>query len=157
MGREIRRVPANWEHPRYTADTANNVKQIGQHIPLFDNYDKALQDFAQCIADKGLSEAIEYHGGGPQKDSYTQYNNAPLAWWQVYETVTEGTPVSPAFATPEELVEYLVANGDFWDQKCGEKSYSRARAEAFVKSGWAPSGMSIGGTFYTGVESLTKI
>jgi len=156
MGREIRRVPANWEHPRYTADTANDPRQIGQHIPLLDNYDNALQTFAQCIADKGLSEAIEYRNGGPLKDNYTQYNNAPLDWWQAYETVTEGTPVSPAFATPEELIEHLVAHGDYWDQRRGAKGYSRKAAEVFVKSGWAPSGMIKDGTFYTGIESLTK-
>ena len=69
-------------------------------------------------------------------------------WWQVYETVSEGTPVSPPFATPDELIDYLVAHGDFWDQQRRERGdtimnndpWSREQAEAFVRGpGWAPS------------------
>lgn len=31
--------------------------------------------------------------------------------WQVWETVSEGSPVSPVFATPEEVVRWLVGEG----------------------------------------------
>ena len=144
MGREIRRVPANWAHPKYTEDTATRREQIGSYIPLLDDHAKALKGFENDIAEKGLKEAIDYWGGGPQSKNYAQYDGKPLDWWQAYETVTEGTPVSPAFATPEELIEYLV-NGDYWDQARRERGtstkqgYSRAAAEAFVRSGWAPT------------------
>jgi hypothetical protein len=60
-------------------------------------------------------------------------------WFQVYETVSEGTPVTPPFATKEELVDYLVANGDFWDQHRGDGGWSRENAEAFVGAGFAMS------------------
>lgn len=49
--------------------------------------------------------------------------------WQLWETVTEGSPVSPVFATEEKFVRYLVDEG-----------YSEKAARAFAKSGWAPSG-----------------
>jgi hypothetical protein len=48
--------------------------------------------------------------------------------WQVWETVSEGSPISPVFETPEELVTWLVGQG-----------YSRAAAEGFVKVGNVPS------------------
>jgi hypothetical protein len=160
MGREIRRVPANWAHPQYTEDTATRREQIGQYIPLNDDHAKALKDFEKDIAENGLKEAIDSWGGGPQSNDYAQYEGKPLDWWQAYETVSEGTPVSPAFATPEELIEYLVANGDYWDQERRDRGsstkqgYSRAAAEAFVRCGWAPSAIMAGGKLHEGAEGL---
>jgi hypothetical protein len=62
--------------------------------------------------------------------------------------VTEGTPVSPPFATSDELVDYLARNGDFWDQLRAKEgrlqglaAWDRKSAEKFVKAGWAPSMM----------------
>lgn len=60
-------------------------------------------------------------------------------WWQVWETVSEGSPVTPAFATRGELIDYLVAVGDAWDQKRGEGGWKREAAESFVETEWAPS------------------
>jgi hypothetical protein len=78
----------------------------------------------------------------------------------MYETVSEGTPVSPVFATNIELVDYLCEHGDFWDQKRrSDKSerfgfhmpcdpWTRQNAEAFVNSGFAMSGIMVGGKLY---------
>lgn len=76
-------------------------------------------------------------------------------WWQVWETVSEGSPVTPAFATAEELVDYLVKNGDAWCQKRpDERPPTREAAENFVKhAGWVPSGMSSAQTgMVTGIQ-----
>ncbi len=71
-------------------------------------------------------------------------------WWQVWETVSEGSPVTPAFATAEELIEYLVTFGDDWDQKRGDGGWSQEAAEAFVsREGWAPSLIIQGGASYS--------
>lgn len=69
-------------------------------------------------------------------------------WWQVWETVSEGSPVTPAFATREQLVDYLVENGDHWDQKRGDGGWGRDNAELFVESEWAPSLITAGGQVY---------
>ena len=61
----------------------------------------------------------------------------------MYETVSEGTPVTPKFATKEELVEYLVTRGTFYDGP-----WKRKVAEAFVKEEWAPSMVINGGKIY---------
>jgi hypothetical protein len=64
--------------------------------------------------------------------------------WQVWETVSEGSPVSPVFAKAEDLVEWLVGQGT-----------SREGATAFVKDGgWVPSMVAFGGKIYQGIESL---
>lgn len=63
--------------------------------------------------------------------------------WQVWETVTEGSPVTPVFATAESLIEHLATSGT-----------SRAAAESFVKwSGWVPTMVMQGGKIYEGIES----
>ncbi len=49
--------------------------------------------------------------------------------WQMWETVSEGSPITPVFATREKLVEHLVTV-EAWD---------RSAADAFTREGWAPS------------------
>lgn len=65
--------------------------------------------------------------------------------WQVWEGVSEGSPVSPVFETPEELIDYLAEGGDAWcRRRPDEKPPSRRAAIAFVmSSGWVPSGAAI--------------
>lgn len=100
----------------------------------------------------------EWNGDAPEIAYYLPKRaEGEATWLQLYETVSEGTPVSPPFATPEELIEYLVQNGDFWDQLRGDAPYSREAAERIVRGGWAPSGISVDGKFYTGAEGLVAI
>lgn len=62
--------------------------------------------------------------------------------WQLWETVTEGSPISPVFVHKEEFVIYLTRQG-----------YSKKAAEEFCKRGWAPSGVMTGGRMYDGIEA----
>lgn len=62
--------------------------------------------------------------------------------WQVWETVSEGSPISPVFPTADELTEWLVGQG-----------YSREASEQFVKSGWVPSMVMQGGELLSDIES----
>lgn len=63
--------------------------------------------------------------------------------WQVWETVSEGSPVSPVFATAPELENWLISEG-----------YSEGAAEAFTRKGWVPTGMMTDGRMYRDIESL---
>lgn len=127
MGREIRRVPANWEHPK---DETNKEK----YDSLSDGFEERLEKFLKDVEEKGMKEAIHYWGGGPNYEDYVDYKGEPATWYQMYQTVSEGYPITPPFATTEELINHLVNNGDDWDGK-----WSREGAENFVKDGWAPS------------------
>lgn len=166
MGRELRRVPANWQHPKTTKYNLCLGREVEDYEPLRDNREAALKSFADDIEKMGLAEAIDYHGGGPQSHEYVDFDGKDTTWWQVYETVSEGTPVTPPFETREELVDYLVKNGDFLDQKRREEGprggfqmpcapWSRHNAEAFVwGDGWAPSTVIDNGKVMSGVEAL---
>jgi hypothetical protein len=58
-------------------------------------------------------------------------------WYQVYENVTEGTPVTPPFATKEALIFYLCNYGTF---RGDGRKWSQEVAENFVNgSGYLPS------------------
>ncbi len=139
MGREIRRVPPNWKHPR---------KQDGSYQPLYDeDFDtKAKEWKTEFLAwemgshpdlqnkpeRKEEMEFWEWHGDPPDRDYYRPKWLIDPTWCQVYETVSEGTPVTPPFATKEELIAYLVEFGDFWDQQRGNGGWPREHAESFI-------------------------
>ena len=147
MGREIRRVPANWEHPK---------NEAGQYQPMYDNdFDTRLAGWLAGYELWKKGEHPDQKDGAAEGSKYWDWEGSPpdpeyyhpkweqADWYQMYETVSEGTPVSPPFATKEELVNYLVQYGDFWDQHRGHGGWDRANAERFVQAEWAPSGIFI--------------
>jgi len=73
-------------------------------------------------------------------------------WYQMWETVSEGSPISPAFETPEELARWLAEN---------DTSVSRSSYETWLKfingPGWAMTMMSIGGELMSGVEASCRL
>lgn len=91
MSCEVRRVPAHWQHPRNGA---------GHHIPLHGrNFRK---------------EAAKWDEGNrkwQEGDYMPNWSESERTHYQMYEVVTEGTPISPVMATPEELACWLVENG----------------------------------------------
>lgn len=178
MGREIRRVIANWEHPQ-----REHHRRGMEYQPMFD--DAYIPQLNQWWENHQLWERGEHpdqkkEGMGEYKH-YAQWAGDPpdhtmyrpdwkpeeMTWYQVYETVSEGTPVTPPFATREELVDYLVANGDFWDQRRRKdgriggmpcEPWTRKQAESFVMgSGWAPSLVMHDGKIQSGVEALAEM
>lgn len=162
MGREIRRVPPNWEHPTQQCQHSPwkggcdyAMTHGGQCLkPLMQGYAETKAGFEKMQAEKGLQEAVDYYGNAPDVNDYVpEWPESEATWFQVYETVSEGTPVSPPFATREELVEYLIAHGDFWAQSRGEGGVSRKAAVAFVmEDGFVPSLIVEDGKITAGIE-----
>jgi len=162
MGREIRRVPPNWGHP--IKKKYNPFKRCEEEYrqPMYDkDFDSEFQEWAKNYNlwregkhpdQQGKESRLrmpfwEWEGGPPDPEYYRpNWEPEEMTWFQIYETVSEGTPVSPPFATQEELVTYLVEYGDFWDQKRGNGGWDRENAEAFVGRGWAMSMMVNTGT-----------
>ena len=71
--------------------------------------------------------------------------------WQMWETVSDGSPISPVFKTPEELARYMADNP--WGASRGE-TYEQWLA--MIKEGWAPSMVIAGGKFMSGVEFVSE-
>lgn len=91
-----------------------------------------------------------YFRDDKHKEAHKNWQETPVPsgeWWQVWETVSEGSPVTPAFESALELINYLVKNGDQWDQNRGEGGWTLKNATTFVQNAWAPSGVVINGEF----------
>jgi len=164
MGREIRKVPANWEHPKkehypdryqpiYDRTFAEAAKEWKEEFAKWEAGERP--DY--CGEENKNLEYWEWEGKPPDPEYYRPYKDEEATWLQVYETVSEGTPVTPPFATADELIEYLSTHGDFWCQKRGETPPSKAAAAKFVNMGWAPSMIVSNGTIKSGIDALEEV
>ena len=179
MGREIRRVIPNWQHPEEEKYDPFKRRKVTRFKPLYDEpYRTAIAEWIESHnlwldgnhPDQNHESAkeykfyAEYDGDAPEYKYYRpDWKPEDMTWYQVYETVSEGTPVTPPFETKEELIEYLVENGDFWDQQSRREGdtimncdpWPRQQAEAFVNGpGWAPSMVIENGKIMSGVEAI---
>lgn len=163
MGREVRRVSASWQHPKDKA---------GAYIPLFDSdYRERAQEwddewakwqeglcksYAPGVDWEPIKEAYkderytDYAGPRPSPDDYMpNWPDAQRTHLMMYEDTSEGTPISPAFATPEELARWLADNGasSFADMTASYEQWLRV-----CNGGYAPSMVMHGGVMMSGVE-----
>lgn len=176
MGREVRRVPPHWEHPKEDKLNYRTGGTEPQFVSMHDeHWSDALNDWLEKfdeVRDKGISDVdADFYPRGladwladsppPNPKHYLPYRKEEATWFQLYETVSEGTPVTPPFATKEELVDYLVAEGDFWGQKRAKDplsmeyrqppQWSRQAAEQMLNDEWAPTMMVVTGGPQAGI------
>jgi hypothetical protein len=94
--REVRPVPLDWQHP-----TEGELYRDGtqRYRPLFSRQDYLhhLEDNAGCLDDLMDIDPADYM---PEIPEGTPYG------YQLYETTTEGTPVSPVFPSLQELAAW---------------------------------------------------
>lgn len=147
MGREVRMVPANWEHPK----RGNSVDAI--HVPLHDGacYQSAHDSFIKTLNRDGLQAALDDYGSAPDMNDYMpQWTPEERTHYMMYEDTSEGTPISPAFSTPEALARWLADNG------ASSFGSSTANYDAWLrvaKGGWAPSMIITNCKIMSGVEA----
>ena len=98
----------------------------------------------------------EWHGERPQSEWYVPYDvNGDLPWWQMYETVSEGTPVTPAFPSAEELIEHLATVGQTYEAGETDGPWGHERARKFVlHERWFPSCIIRDGQVYEAKSGL---
>ena len=166
MGREVRRVPANWQHPK---------DGLGHFIPLLlGPFEDRLREWlaGEEKWNAGLRE--DYKGGWKPLEgkelsmSYTEWTGRKpvsgeyMPSWpsekkthlMMYETCTEGTPISPAFATPEELARWLTDNeaSAFGGQTATYEQWLSA-----CKQGWAPTAVLGPNGLESGIAASARI
>lgn len=88
-----------------------------------------------CAACEGHGSAEVYPGQRAEAEAWTHTEPPTGDGWQLWETVSEGSPISPVFATDMELAEWMTAN------RCTVSGPmpSVEAALKFVRAGWAPS------------------
>lgn len=100
-----------------------------------------------CPACQGHGSTEAYPGQRAEAEAWESSEPPMGEGWQLWETVTEGSPVSPAFATADELAAWMS------DPDRGRDWVTPEAAAKFIEEGWAPTGMSTPETgFVSGVE-----
>tara|TARA_R110000824_G_scaffold205804_5_gene390747 strand:+ start:85 stop:546 length:462 start_codon:yes stop_codon:yes gene_type:complete len=153
MSREVRMVPKGWVHPVYVG---------GRPIPLFDNYnsedaddwdeERKLWDSKEHSDFIEGCEFSEWAGGRPDKNDYMPiWSVEEKTHLMMYETTSEGCPISPAFETPEELAKWLADNeaSAFGGSKGTYEGWLRV-----AKGGFAPSMIMSDKGIQSGVDAL---
>lgn len=102
----------------------------------------------------GTCPACEGEGNSPDsREAYDAWESTePPAGdgYQLWETVSEGSPITPVFETAEGLARHL-ATHDVW----GSNVTSHEKWLAFINGpGWAPSFVVSSAGFQTGVEAI---
>ena len=145
MSRELRKVPANWEHPK---------RENGTYQPMLKTfYGDALKDWFEqnekwengthpdLIAEPELKNEFPlfamWHGDSPNVKYYQakKYTEEELTHIQLYETTSEGTPLSPVFHKDdfEQLCEWAEKNATtFADFKATKEQWKQMLSEGFV-------------------------
>lgn len=104
----------------------------------------AREDAAELCPDCGGHGATEaYPGQRAEADAWEPTGPPEGEGWQVWESVSEGSPVTPVFPTRAALVDHLCTAEQRVTLRQGPMS--RHEAEAFVDAGWVPSGMTVNG------------
>lgn len=155
MGREVRMVPKDWEHPK---------RDNGRYIALFDSdfeedaaaWDKECADWDAGIYPGYAKEEHkkmsfkEWDSDRPEaKDYMPIFPKGTADHYMMYETCSEGTPISPAFDTPESLAMWLESSGasSFGDQTASYEGWLRV-----AKGGFACSAVISHGVLKSGVD-----
>jgi hypothetical protein len=106
----------------------------------------------KCFTCEGHGTVERYEGQRAEAKAWKPTPPPVGEGWQVWETVTEGSPVSPVFATSDELADWI-ADPDrdtsrmWWVPK--------PVAEKFIEEGWAPSFVATPQTgLVSGVEAV---
>lgn len=86
-----------------------------------------------CPTCKGHSSIEKYEGQRAEAEAWEPSGPPKGEGWQVWETVSEGSPVSPVFATADELATWMS------DPARGNRWVPPATAAKFIADGWAPS------------------
>lgn len=136
MGREVRSVPQGWEHPKNDA---------GRSIPLLPDFPYSEDEVHEGLADGWLTDNPPHYGC----DLMPQWPEEKKTHYQMYETCSEGTPISPVMGTPEALAKWLADNSAsaFAGMTASEEDWLST-----IKRGSSVSAASIGGEIISGVE-----
>lgn len=138
MAYELRRVPFGWKHPR---------DEHGKFVPMFGEPYEDAHRLWVANQSAGEIEPVKCDLENPERGSYAPFSADDAIGYQVYEDTTEGTPISPVFATTHGVVAWLVL-----------EKISPEDAEAFVELGHVPTEVTFSdGTKLRGFSAAARI
>lgn len=137
MGREVKRVAMDFDWPLgkvwlpclaslCTEDVESSLGISSESVSL----ETLCQHCRHAAHLAGVS--ILVHGCPKWK-----HEPKPGEGYQLWETVSEGSPISPVFATPEELADWLVVPGN--DTSITNGTAREQWLKMIRGTGWSPS------------------
>ena len=158
MGREVRRVPADWEHPKdemtgrykplYASGWAERAKEWDEEREKWER-----GEFPSYTSEESRSMPYDqYSGRRPYSGDYMpDWPVEQRTHFMMYEDTSDGTPISPAFATPEELARWLADTGA---SAFGSSTADYEHWLRVARGGWATSMIMADGVLQNGVQAL---
>ena len=140
VGREIRRGPKGWKHPRggkggfLSMHDQDHGSAAREWLARLKKWESGKDPNRKKAGKDGIRYYWDWDAMPPDKERYRPKFDSKPVCYQIYETVSEGTPMlgenlpSPVFETLKRLIDWLV-----------EQGYSRAVAEKFAEQGNVPS------------------
>lgn len=96
-----------------------------------------------CAACGGDGYTEKYEGQRAEAENWQGTDPPTGDGWQVWESTSHGSPITPVFATDEELATWLSRPDR--DDRYAKDWVPYDAALTFVRAGWAPSSMGIPG------------
>jgi hypothetical protein len=126
MTREVRKVAVDWQHPKLNAKLFVPLldgAKFYEDVRLYEE-DKRMWTLGQVRdpvdrtswisrGEAGISETVfeTFCGPAPQVQDYMPlWRPEEATHFALYETITRGTPLTPVFATHDELAAWCVEN-----------------------------------------------
>lgn len=106
-----------------------------------------------CLRCKGEGSLWDSHSNKVRAERWRRKEPPKGVGYQLWETVSEGSPISPVFAKPEELADWLASPAY---ERSVDQGTTREQWLRFINGpGWAPSMMSSPATgLVTGVQAV---
>ncbi len=124
MGLEIRKAKEGWEHPK---------DGRGHFIPMHETFPYNQDEIEEGLRDGWLDNSPPYYG----VSVVPQWDENEKTHFQLYETVSEGTPLSPPMPDAESLAKWLTSQKGIWH---GTDDLTYDDWMKFILGdGWAPS------------------
>ena len=154
--------PRDWEWVTLplTADEVN----AAQHQGPLDGHDsinwsilvrfrcKTLGIPMECLGCEGHGSNEAYPGQRDEADAWEGTGPPTGDGWQLWETVSEGSPVSPVFADAEALAQWLTTPDGGEVAGPSKRPMSIEQARGFVDAGWAPTLIGNAGGLHDGAS-----
>jgi hypothetical protein len=160
MGREVRRVPADWNHPKdgrvyrplYGHSFAKRLAEWEEGKAQWDRgYESNCKGGWEPKKERDYKCSYDdWDGPRPEeKDYMPDWPEVERTHYQMYETCTEGTPISPVMETPEKLARWLA------DNDASAFGDDTASYEAWLST--IKRGSSIGAVFAPGLGMMSGV
>lgn len=165
MGRELRRVPADWQHPRTPEGSYQpplhdeDIETAGarwwdgklawerRDLQWFENHDGVVPN----PKDFDKHTWLGWEGEPPDPTYYRPaWDEESRTHFQMYENTSEGTPISPVMPDIESLAHWLADNGA---SAFGSMTATYEQWLTMCQRGWAPSVILSARGLESGVEA----